>query len=265
MLRTYYWNIQFALLFALFSVNVQAGHSWNDYHWARTASPFTLQVVNSTTPEWDYQLNESLVRWSQATVLDATITSADSSTKTRKRCRTAKGKMRVCNAAYGQNGWLGLATIGIDSSGHIDRGSAKVNDSYDWYWTLEEKNHVMCQEIGHVFGLSHTSTDGSSQGTCMDYSSDSSSQWPNQHDLDQLLTQYRHLDSYNSYDDGSTTDSGSDGGTCNAPAGKGCNKSGAETPPMGVRVVSGPHHEIWVASRKDGGLWIHHIRLAPKP
>ncbi len=27
----------------------------------------------------------------------------------------------------------------------------------------------MCREIGHTFGLGHTSEDGSSQNTCMDY------------------------------------------------------------------------------------------------
>jgi hypothetical protein len=174
-----------------------------------------------------------------------------------------QGQMRVCNAAYGYNGWLGLATIGLDPNGHIDRGTAKMNDSYSWYWTFEEKNHVMCQEIGHVFGLGHTSEDGSSQQSCMDYSTDPLSQWPNQHDYDQLTAIYGHTDSYNSYDDGSGS-GGDSGGGCTAPPGKGCNKNGADVPPMGVRVVRGPHHEIWVAPRGDGGLWIHHIRLAPK-
>jgi hypothetical protein len=52
----------------------------------------------------------------------------------------------------------------------------------------------MCQEVGHTFGLGHTSTDGSSQNTCMDYySNTSSSDWtstgPNQHDFDQLAVQ----------------------------------------------------------------------------
>lgn len=239
---------------------VHAEHAWGTYHWARTTSYFVLPVVDSTTPDWDDALNESLSRWSASSALAATVGSADDANNIRKRCPMVAGRMRVCNAAYGSNGWLGLATIGIDSNGHIDRGTAKMNDSYSWYWTPEEKNHVMCQEIGHVLGLGHTSEDGSSQQTCMDYSTDPLSQWPNAHDYEQLALMYDHTDSYNSYDDGS----GGDGGACSAPPGKGCNKNGADVPPMGVRVVRGPHHEIWVAARGDGGLWIHHIRLAPR-
>lgn len=168
------------------------------------------------------------------------------------------GKMRVCNAAYGRNGWLGLASIGLDANGHIDRGTAKMNDSYTSYWTPEEKNHVMCQEIGHVLGLTHTSEDGSSQQTCMDYSRDPLSQWPNAHDYEELVTIYTHTDSYNSYQEGTASS-----GACASP-GNACNKAITDVPPMGVRVVRGPHHEVWVAAREDGGLWIHHIRLAPQ-
>lgn len=246
---------------ALFATSVLADHSWSNYHWARTTASFTLKTVDSMTPDWDSHLAESLARWSLSAALDAQIASVDDSAKTRKRCPMVNGQMRVCNAAYGFNGWLGLATIGINSSGHIDRGTAKMNDSYSSYWTYEEKNHVVCQEIGHVFGLGHTSEDGSSQQTCMDYSSDPASQWPNQHDYDQLLASYAHPDSYNSYDDGT---GGGDSAGCTAPPGKGCNKNGVDVPPIGVRVVRNKHHEIWVAPRGDGGLWIHHIRLVPE-
>jgi hypothetical protein len=254
------------LALALLTSTANAGHTWGNYHWARTANPIPLKVIDSVSNGWQYELDTALGEWNQSSVLDMTVGSTNDSRRTRKQCRMKAGQMRVCNAAYGFNGYLGWATIGI-KDGHIDRGTAQVNDSYSSYWAdPNEKHHVMCQEIGHVFGLGHTSTDGSSQGTCMDYSSDPASISPNAHDYQLLVDIYNDTDSYNSYDDGSESSSN----VCNAPPGKGCNKNNAGvglgadgSPPMGVRVYKGKHQEIWVASRPDGGLWIHHIRLVP--
>jgi hypothetical protein len=245
-----------------------ADNSWSTYHWARTANPMPLRVIDSVTPDWQPELDTALGEWNASTALDMSVASANDSNRTRKQCKMKAGQMRVCNAAYGFNGWLGRATIGLDPSGHIDQGKAQVNDSYSSYWVeLNEKLHVMCQEIGHVFGLGHTSEDGSTQGTCMDYSMDASSTMPNAHDFQQLADMYDHLDDYNSYDDDGL-DTGGD--VCNAPPGKGCNKNNAGvglgaggSPPMGVRVYKDEDEEVWVASRRDGGLWIHHVRLVP--
>jgi len=59
----------------------------------------------------------------------------------------------------------------------------------------------MSQELGHTFGLTHTSENGSSQNTCMDYFSNTGanatstlSTRPNQHDYDMLVSIYAHLD-----------------------------------------------------------------------
>jgi hypothetical protein len=172
-----------AICCLLLSPGAYADHSWNNYHWARTANPIPLKIVDSVTGDWQVEFETSIDKWNLNGNLDMEFDSADDRSRTRKRCRSVTGQIRVCNAAYGFNGWLGIASINIDSNGHITKGTAKVNDSYASYWDIEgEKNHVMCQEIGHLFGLGHTTEDGTSQGTCMDYSMDLSSQWPNPHD-----------------------------------------------------------------------------------
>ena len=79
-----------------------------------------------------------------------------------------------------------------------------MNDTYfnlAKYNNPNEKLHVMCQEVGHIFGLDHQSEDGSSQNTCMDYFSNTGanagsilSTHPNAHDYEQLVSIYTHLD-----------------------------------------------------------------------
>lgn len=86
------------------------------------------------------------------------------------------------------------------SGGHIVQGTAKMNDTYsmDTY----TKQQVMRQEVGHTFGLGHTSTDGSSQDTCMDYATAKidRDQWPNLHDYQQLESIYKaHTDSSDAF------------------------------------------------------------------
>jgi hypothetical protein len=77
----------------------RADHSWNNYHWARTTSSFTLRVVDSVTADWQFAFDESLRRWGQSSKLDNLVAAVAEDSKTRKRCPTVAGQMRVCNAA----------------------------------------------------------------------------------------------------------------------------------------------------------------------
>lgn len=190
-------------LFVLTGV-AYAAHSWGTYHWARTANPFTLKLGDNLNGTWDPYLATTSSDWSVSSVLDTTIVAGST---TGRKCRASAGRVQVCNATYGNNGWLGVAQIWA-SGNHITQGTVKVNDTYfntATYNTPAWRNLVMCQEVGHTFGLNHQDEDfgNPNLGTCMDYtSSPGSNQHPNAHDYAQLETIYAHLDSFSSLSSG---------------------------------------------------------------
>lgn len=171
-----------------------AFHSWNDYHWARTANPFELKLGDNMSSSWDPYLEVASSDWSASSVLDTTIVPGGT---TGRKCRATTGRVEVCNARYGFNGWLGLAQIWISGS-HITKALAKMNDSYfdtSTYNKPEAKQSVLCQEVGHDFGLDHQSEDTNvDMKTCMDYYR-GWNQHPNAHDYEELESIYAHVDS----------------------------------------------------------------------
>jgi hypothetical protein len=172
-------------------------HSWGGYHWARTANPFTLKVGDNVSSQWDSILNTTISDWSQSTMLD--LTKVPGAAKG-KNCRPSAGRVEVCNGTYGNNGWLGIAQIWISGGVHITQGSVRLNDTYfntPTYNTTAWRNLVSCQEVGHTFGLDHQDENFTNRNlnTCMDYTNDpSTNQHPNQHDYDELVLIYTHLD-----------------------------------------------------------------------
>ena len=186
-----------ALLVAALSSSVSADHSWGNYHWARTVNPFTVKLGDNLSAVWDPILATASTDWDQSNVLNTAIVAGQSRNK---QCRPTSGRVEVCNATYGNNGWLGIAQIWASGS-HITQGAVKMNDTYfntALYNTTAWRNLVVCQEVGHTFGLDHQDENFSNEnlGTCMDYTnSPESNQHPNQHDYDQLRTIYSHLDS----------------------------------------------------------------------
>lgn len=187
-----------AVFVLLLPVSAMASHSWGNYHWARTSNPFTLKVIDNVTSAWDSYLDVAEGDWNSSTVLNLIEVSGPVSNP--KRCTSVAGQIEVCNATYGQNGWLGIAGISISGS-HITKGYTKLNDTYfnsPSYNTPAWRQMVTCQEIGHDFGLDHQDENfnNANLGTCMDYTnSPGTNQHPNKHDYDQLVAIYTHLDS----------------------------------------------------------------------
>lgn len=180
-----------------------ATHSWGGYHWARTTSQFTLKLGNNlSSADWKSHLAQTSSDWNSG---DSAVLTAIVAGGSNKRCSMVAGTTQVCNGSYGKNGWLGLASINITGGVHITQGSAKMNDTYfttSTYNNPNEREHVMCQEVAHTFGLDHQSEDGSSQNSCMDYFSNTGanagstlSTKPNAHDFAELNLIYAHLDS----------------------------------------------------------------------
>jgi hypothetical protein len=185
------------LALVAFPSSAYANHSWGGYHWARTTNAqFTLKMGDNVSGLWDGMFTTALNDWSQSTVLDLAKVAGGT---TPKKCRPTSGRVEVCNADYGGVQWLGVAQIWL-SSGHIVQGTVKNNDHYFGNSTYQYNNtaemqHVICQEIGHTFGLDHQDESGISLNTCMDYyhntsASDTKSTHPNAGDYDELQCIY---------------------------------------------------------------------------
>ena len=103
-------------------------------------------------------------------------------------------KLRLFYGAYGQNGWLGLASLtSIGSGCHINSANSKINDTYmrdTARYSQTAVNHVSCQEVGHTFGLGHNETQND---TCMNDRILTAGNQINQHDRDQLNSIYAHV------------------------------------------------------------------------
>lgn len=204
-----------AFVFVMAVSPAAANHSWGNYHSARTQNPFWVKLGDNVNTSWDsyltavsseWSLDQADPSWPDVTPPSSTEfigpsplnTTVGPGGTTGRKCRPSPSRVEVCDASYGNNGWLGLASIWA-SGDHITQATAKLNDTYfsrGTYNTPAWRQSVMCQEVGHTFGLSHQDESGADLDTCMDYSN-SPNIHPDQHDYNQLAKIYQHVDSSN--------------------------------------------------------------------
>jgi hypothetical protein len=181
----------------LLATPVLAVHSWNGYHWKRTTTQISPPVGDNVTTAWDSYLTTAVADWNLSTVIQSAKVAGGTS---RSTCAPRAGRIEVCNYTYGSTGWLGIASIWL-SGGHISQGTTKLNDSYYYsgspYNTAAWRAAVMCQEIGHDYGLAHQDEDFNTDATnsCMEYTNiPAGNEHPDQHDYNQLLSIYNHVE-----------------------------------------------------------------------
>jgi hypothetical protein len=196
------------VLVAVAAVPVFASHAWSSYHWRRTTAQITPPVHNNVNSTWKPYLDRAVADWNLSIYIQSPYGSAYGPITSRTSCASATGRIEVCNASYGQNGWLGIAGISL-SGGHIAKGYTKLNDTYfntAQYNTPAWRRMVTCQEVGHDYGLGHVNEvfTNLNTGSCMDYTNDPtgtlgtngtlSNQYPNAHDYAMLEAIYAHID-----------------------------------------------------------------------
>jgi len=194
------------VVLAVLPATGSAEHAWSDYHWERSSNPVSLILGdNLTSEDWQESLSLASLDWNtpQGGYSQVLYTSVAPGAAKNSQCRPQTGSIEVCNDRYGLNGWLGIAQIWVEGS-HIVKGAVKVNDTYyndvppynDTGDKAAWQRYVMCQEVGHIFGLGHQDEDFStSLKSCMDYSTAVyDNQSPNAHDFEVLAQLYSHLD-----------------------------------------------------------------------
>lgn len=219
---------------AAVAVPVMANHSWGSYHWSTTDNVVRIPVFDHTSGVWQNPSpfgSGNFVRvavddWNGSPNIQSTLTVAAPDAA----CPLYANEIHVCNGAYGDTGWVGIASISVSRgrSSHIVAGVTKLNDTYfndPYYNNTTWRQLVTCQEIGHDYGLGHQNENFSTDLTtsCMEYTSvPSGNEHPNDHDMEQLALIYGH--------------DGGDGGTTDPAPGPG-NKGGKKK--LGV-VGDGP-------------------------
>jgi hypothetical protein len=186
----------FAAVAGALAAPAVASHS-SGHHWKRTATQISPPVGDNVSAAWDSHLQTAVADWNLSTVIQSPLVAGSTTGRT---CKPAAGTIQVCSSAYGQTGWLALAQIWL-SGGHVSQATIKLNDTYfalAQYNTPSWRAAVLCRELGRVYGLAPRDQDLSTDATssCMDYTSwPEGNEHPDQHDYDQLLAIYNHVDS----------------------------------------------------------------------
>jgi len=158
--------------------------------WHGREDGLELTLINALTSDWHKIFDKAVSDWNECPALDLSVQTSSPE----KTCSAVDGEMKVCNDFYGFTQWTGLNEVYFEGDGkYIISSVAKMNESYLKEASREERQYVMCHEIGHGFGLPHRdeNTNNPDLGTCLDYTRNPGNNMsPDETDFSNLIDLY---------------------------------------------------------------------------
>lgn len=123
-----------------------------------------LEVLNALDDQWIPAFEEYIARWDAGYQNDTNTIDPLSLSVERVAvdpdCEPVDGKLKACNADYGETDWRGINIALADQDNYIQNSISKYND----YWMTvgdmqnddNQMKYTMCHELGHGWGLAHT-------------------------------------------------------------------------------------------------------------
>lgn len=171
-----------------------ANHVWTvngkPVHWASIANPAQIELGDNLDDSvWDGQRSVASLLWSSAPKSGGGLAPSPYVRLFNRAGGLASNEVELFDAAYGQTGWVGQATLTrIDANGHILDARIDLNQSYAL--SQSQKQATIVHEVGHTIGLTHQSGTVMCAVLC-------GIQTPVKHDYDVVSIVNAHRDSYN--------------------------------------------------------------------
>jgi hypothetical protein len=128
-----------------------SGKFWPFHH-----TPVRVEFGDDLDNSWERYFKKALDKWNDSDVVQGK--SVHGSTNPAS-CNPKDGTVQVCNGKYGtDDGWLGLTQLSFTGD-RITAATVQVNDSFfdssPYNTSKAAKQHTICHELGHAFGLDH--------------------------------------------------------------------------------------------------------------
>ena len=122
-----------------------ASHRWYCWRYADTSINWYNGASGTYHNIFDEEAITDTDSWHNYTLIDLTPVYSPGSTD----------HINAYNGYYGTTGWYGIAEVVSNNGCTVLEGRARLNQTYLDSFTRTTREHVACQEVGHLFGLDH--------------------------------------------------------------------------------------------------------------